>query len=382
MVFERVVGPLVRIGLVACLGGGCRAERPPDQPELVAMRWDLSLHQRHVAAEDEECDRCHHVWDEDAGELVYEEETEAACAGCHGAKDEGRRLSLERASHRACVGCHEARGEGGGPTDCAGCHTAAAQARIRRLEDVPRLDRGQPDETWLHSRGAKAPEVRFDHARHEPRARLCSTCHHRTLEACSACHTVAGSPDGGGVRLGQAYHAADSDRGCVGCHRTATAARECAGCHHTRATAPQERTCGRCHTGREPPTPPPPPGPADLPPASDDFPESLALAADERASVFPHARVVAALAEVVRKSPLAGRFHGGPEALCAGCHHHAPLGERPAPCRACHGDSPAATVDRPDDRAAYHRQCLGCHRQMGIERVGCTDCHAAREVRP
>jgi predicted CXXCH cytochrome family protein len=84
----------------------------------------------------------------------------------------------------------------------------------------------------------------------------------------------------------------------------------------------------------------------------------------------------------VRESKLASRFHGDVETLCAGCHHHSPVGTRPSPCKSCHEKASHPTEDRPGLFTAYHRQCLGCHQQMG-QPQGCTDCHekkASKEV--
>jgi hypothetical protein len=66
--------------------------------------------------------------------------------------------------------------------------------------------------------------------------------------------------------------------------------------------------------------------------------------------------------------------------MCVGCHHHSPAGARPPPCRSCHSQAADATRDRPGLKAAYHRQCLGCHIDMGVSKQGCTDCHAVKEV--
>ena len=59
---------------------------------------------------------------------------------------------------------------------------------------------------------------------------------------------------------------------------------------------------------------------------------------------------------------------------------HSPAGERPPRCAACHGEAAAATMDKPGLKVAYHRQCIGCHIEMNIQKQGCTDCHAEKEV--
>jgi len=62
---------------------------------------------------------------------------------------------------------------------------------------------------------------------------------------------------------------------------------------------------------------------------------------------------------------------------CTVCHHYNPPGGILA-CRECHESARLRTsLGRPDLRAAYHRQCIGCHREWAQE-VGCGECHAPR----
>jgi hypothetical protein len=120
-----------------------------------------------------------------------------------------------------------------------------------------------------------------------------------------------------------------------------------------------------------------------LPDSPDDLPEEVVIdgMVDRyEASRLPHGKIVRRLHAAVLDSPLAKRFHGDAEVGCSGCHHHSPVGERPPRCAACHGEVGDPTRDRPDLKAAYHRQCIECHEQMNIKAVGCTDCHAVREV--
>jgi DnaJ-class molecular chaperone len=97
---------------------------------------------------------------------------------------------------------------------------------------------------------------------------------------------------------------------------------------------------------------------------------------------LPHSKIVAKLDAGARASSLANRFHERTDRLCTGCHHHSPVGAPPPQCRSCHGETAAATVDKPALLVAYHRQCIGCHQAMDIKKQGCTDCHAAKEVQP
>lgn len=62
---------------------------------------------------------------------------------------------------------------------------------------------------------------------------------------------------------------------------------------------------------------------------------------------------------------------------CAVCHHHNPPG-RILACRECHGGpSNPANLGQPGLKGAYHRQCLGCHREWS-HKTDCNVCHAKR----
>lgn len=377
--------------------GECHVEREPGVSQRLPLVWDYSLHGRHAQVFPDKCETCHHAYDTATEQLVYVKGTEEACRTCHLDHDEGKTLSLRNAVHTDCVGCHLQRVMGdqsAGPVSCVGCHDAAIVSNYPQLDPLPRLVRGQPDRGWIGEEGARTPMVVFNHLGHEPQTRFCSSCHHSSLRPCRECHTLAGSAEGAGVTLEEAYHRTASQLSCVGCHVARATATECAGCHRSLPTVASQRACARCHVG-------PPRGTArlddiplpaavatqlaPLPTASDAFPEEVTiqvLAADYEPVKLPHRKIVAKLDAGLRTSPLAAAFHITTERICEGCHHHAPAEEPPAGCRECHGAEAAATVDRPRLKVAYHRQCIGCHQAMGIKQQGCTDCHAAKEVQP
>ncbi len=60
---------------------------------------------------------------------------------------------------------------------------------------------------------------------------------------------------------------------------------------------------------------------------------------------------------------------------CTLCHHYSEkTGEIPA-CSKCHKDKPDIKIfDEPSLKGAYHRQCLGCHREWSHENA-CQFCH-------
>ena len=378
--------------------GECHRVKNAVLPDQAPMTYDYSLHARHVAVfkdrdEKDQCRDCHHVWNEELKQLVYVKGQEDACSDCHLERDEGKTLSLKNASHVQCISCHLDRVAGAqeaGPTACVGCHDPDHREAVKKLEKFPRLVRGQPDQMWIHRADGPSRLVPFDHSAHEPRTVFCTSCHHETVQPCRTCHTVAGAQEGGCVTLEGAYHQASSPLSCVGCHQVEQEASGCVGCHGGLAASETGRACSRCHSGPwlapgvEPPTAVPNMTEiAPLPPISDDFPETVVidvLSSEYEASTMPHRKIAIRLDEAVRKSRLASVLHGDIETGCEGCHHRSQPGERPPRCRACHGEAAQARVDRPGLKVAYHRQCIGCHQRMGIEKQGCTDCHSERKV--
>ncbi|MBI5020427.1 MAG: cytochrome c3 family protein [Ignavibacteriales bacterium] len=60
---------------------------------------------------------------------------------------------------------------------------------------------------------------------------------------------------------------------------------------------------------------------------------------------------------------------------CGNCHHYNTL-EQILKCSSCHASSrQRENIGIPDLKAAYHRQCMDCHREWSHE-TGCTTCHA------
>jgi hypothetical protein len=81
----------------------------------------LFEHDNHnETAEIEDCDLCHHLYDED-GNLVEDESSEdQMCADCHELDDKGKQPGLRKAFHQNCKGCHMT--EQKGPVMCGECH--------------------------------------------------------------------------------------------------------------------------------------------------------------------------------------------------------------------------------------------------------------------
>jgi len=68
----------------------------------------------------DECNVCHHIYNED-GTLAEDESSEdQACADCHESADVGRQPGLMKAYHLNCKGCHQE--QAAGPVTCGECH--------------------------------------------------------------------------------------------------------------------------------------------------------------------------------------------------------------------------------------------------------------------
>ena len=353
--------------------------------------YDYALHHEHVKAMDDNCDACHHGYDETAKKLVYVKGEESSCRACHGAEADGDTPSLKSASHDSCIQCHievAGRGAVAGPTTCRGCH--AERPVAEDAAPVPRLERGQPDTVQWDMEGMRLASVRYDHEAHEGRAPICRSCHHEGLQGCTECHPMDGVEEGGWVNTQKAFHAPNSGMSCIGCHGEAKRTEDCAGCHHQMPAGLPEDTCSKCHVPS-----------AEIVVAEGDaaaptvvpagMHASIAGTAPEKVTIdglssmystvdYPHQQVLEKLAEVTADSDLATHFHGT-DALCYGCHHHSPEGQEPPSCGSCHSQPfDHRWPNRPGLKGAYHLQCMGCHEAMAIEPQGCaTGCHTPLE---
>lgn len=381
----------LKAGPVIC--GECHERRSPAISTLAPLSFDYGLHFRHQQAMEEKCEECHHALNEQTKKLEYREGEEDACRRCHLDVDQGKNYSLRNATHLYCISCHLERAEKqleGGPVRCNACHEPERQQEIARPSEFKRLLRGQKDQVWIYDLEAKARMVPFDHQAHESSVDFCTECHvEGKAQACNDCHSLRGEQS-----TEMAYHLPTAGDTCVGCHKKETEKSECAGCHSMQGTLDGGRACDICHSGpmaqvalfaESAPFPDKVELDTlmvhlnDLGATDDDFPDTVTIGtlADAYEPVeMPHRSIVIRLDSVVRGSTLATRFHAQTETLCAGCHHHSPIGNRPTSCGSCHGEYEEVAQDMPSLEIAYHRQCIGCHQKMGIEKQGCTDCHA------
>lgn len=373
--------------------------------------FDFALHEKHVSRLKGKCDYCHHSYDREDNELVYEQGTEQSCSYCHDlqarrgpllsaetAVTRGKGLSLQRVSHDRCVNCHlfyALKQEKTGHLECRQCHSGTYKT-LAQLEKVPRPERDQPKKTHISIEDAKMKEVFFDHEYHEKNARTCRGCHHETLRACKECHTLAGRDEGGRVTIADAYHDLSSQYSCAGCHGRKKTARECSGCHYRLvdvdilAGQQKKELCLVCHRGKRGSLP----GTRFISPASlntEKVPDKVTIKILEKLyepSEFPHRKIVAKLIAISNEDKMATAFHREMQTICNGCHHRSSEeaeGQKGKPpyCRSCHSFFfDAKNLNKPRLLAAYHRQCIGCHEQMEIRQQGCPDCHKEKAGRP
>jgi hypothetical protein len=391
--------------------GDCHLKKPRSTSIRNPMGLDKSLHFRHSKAFENKCEQCHHEYNEKTEKLFYAKGKEGSCRYCHKAETEENRISLELASHQSCIDCHRERllkKEIAGPIDCSGCHEPDQQQKIKKAKDVPRLDRNQPDAVLIQAMGqgqdkkkpvAEMNPVPFDHQAHEGYKDTCLVCHHEDLNSCNSCHNLAGSTEGGDIKLEEAMHGLGNEQSCLGCHEIEQRQKECSGCHASMDKGLQKETasCLRCHTeplsGNS--------GNSNKPAltagnllnsrravtgtySSADIPEKViieALTQEYGAVELPHRKIVQTLVKNIQDSKLANYFHRDKGTICQGCHHNSPMSKTPPSCVSCHSKPfDEKNPFRPGLKAAYHLQCMGCHDEMGIEQpksTECTDCHEA-----
>jgi hypothetical protein len=401
-----------KAGPVEC--DGCHREKAQYGSSSQPMGFDKSLHFRHSEKQEKKCERCHHEYDEKAKTLFYAKGKEGTCRYCHTPETKDNVISMRLASHMACIDCHRknlGKNPAGGPVKCFGCHDPAAQAKIKKISPIPRMERKQPDSVLLKTvqKGIKADIgninrmnfVPFDHKAHETFNDTCRVCHHESLQPCNECHTLAGIKQGKEVNLEKAMHQVGTNKSCQGCHLIKENEKNCAGCHALMGKGQRKAddSCVKCHMA-----PIPEKGNTSDPdhdkslaaamlasrkPVAGaynegDIPEKVLikdLSNQYEAVDFPHRKIVNALVNNIKDNKLALYFHSPEGTICQGCHHNSPVSKKPPLCGNCHGKPfDAENPLKPGILGAYHLQCIGCHKEMGMEKpTGCTDCHNRKE---
>jgi hypothetical protein len=399
-------------GPIEC--GECHQDRVTVISSWTPIGMDKSLHYRHSKAMDQKCEKCHHEYNEATKKLYYAKGEEGTCRYCHQKTTTDSRISMQSASHLACIGCHReilARDDSAGPITCNGCHDPGEQMSIGKIDSVPRMKANQPDFVFINSlklnEKSTNPATRmnlvpFNHRAHEMYNDTCRVCHHADLKACNSCHTLEGSKEGNFVKLAQAMHRLNVNQSCMGCHEARQTDQSCVGCHTSFEKKRQQGTsaCLNCHMvpksqisdevlrnevkraaaeileKREAIT-------ATY--HKEDIPETVTiqtLMQDYEPVKLPHRKIVQTMVDNINNNKLANYFHHEKGTVCQGCHHNSPAAKQPPQCVSCHG-KPFNETDpfKPGLMAAYHRQCMECHKAMGIKKpvsTNCTACHAKR----
>jgi len=391
--------------------GECHVVSPRyESLPFYSREMDLRQHQKHVDVMDEDCSACHHVYDENKDELVYVEGEESSCRDCHdGSAGYEDAPAMRTVAHQRCIACHmdyEDKVDETGPIDCEGCHGEPDdRPPVMDMTNVPRLEAGQEDTPLILADDSAGDlnfkAVPFNHINHEKHVKNCRTCHHQLLERCDECHTLEGDEKGGNIKLAEAFHDEDSSHSCVGCHASEMDRQECDVCHGSMVPGPSDDACDTCHTGPLSPdmqnvmldenmTP------VRLVMEPDTLiPEDTLLAGvDDTFGIdeingeldpveFPHKEIIHIMNDLIGSNRLANVFHGDRTVVCRACHHHSPADEAPPSCARCHGEPfDPREPDKPGLRAAFHLECIGCHREMqgreGVELPhfrDCSGCH-------
>jgi len=391
--------------------GECHINRVIDS-SWVPIDFDKSLHFRHNEANQDpvtkkgDCGACHHEYNEETQKLFHAQGKEGSCRYCHRSKTEKKRISIRMASHLSCITCHKEKQSQkiqAGPIKCGGCHSPLEQKAIKTIEDIPRLERNQPDLAII--KAARLPDeeepdlgtdpVPFDHRSHENYNDRCIECHHASLDSCAKqCHTSKGSEEGNYVKNEKAMHKMGSRSSCLGCHNIMQQKQECAGCHYTIKTDSSNPSyCNKCHLKSERNIAVSKSDEEEQILAAEllnsrkkitqtyadvDIPEKVTIKtlADQYEPVeLEHRKIIKTLISKIKDNKLAMYFHSDEGSICQGCHHNSPPDKKPPKCGSCHGRPfDAADIHRPGLKGAFHQQCIGCHDVMNIEKPKSTEC--------
>jgi len=133
---------------------------------------------------------------------------------------------------------------------------------------------------------------------------------------------------------------------------------------------PAARSCAECHTCSRPTT-------ADS--CLGACPRHRGDGGDP--SQGPDFVVLDELEDLYEPVKFSHRVHAQMSALdagCVACHHHTPAGASHPPCKECHStDLVRERLDQPALKGAYHRQCMGCHKEWTGD-TECDVCHAMK----
>jgi hypothetical protein len=100
-------------------------------------------------------------------------------------------------------------------------------------------------------------------------------------------------------------------------------------------------------------------------------------------------KIIERFVKTSNDSKMGAYFHTKMQTLCDGCHHQSRAEaeakkDEPPYCRNCHSiNFDRLKPNRPRLIAAYHTQCMGCHKSMVLEKpTKCKECHEEKDRRP
>jgi len=312
---------------LAC--GECHDKRAESAPRRVFYE-----HSAHTRILEKGCQVCHH-----------EGKDKKSCNACHKEGTVDGVPPIREAAHETCFSCHYERAPE--KTTCAQCHAKRPpKAAADALHSYKK-----PGTVEMRGRIGIMPAVVFDHKKHEG-FKSCKDCHPfhvHTIDAftdytkvnrfCRDCHDASG------------LSIPSLDRAVI--YHDEKDESSCAGCHAALESGPRRAKCSGCHRG---------------------LVKSHKVHAQAKRSIL-----ISSLSQEFEPVSFSHRSHAKMIG-CNACHHHSPENKK-APCTACHAHSQDfEKLDKPGLRGAYHRQCMGCHRQMGMGPSRCEGCHEPREA--
>ena len=64
---------------------------------------------------------------------------------------------------------------------------------------------------------------------------------------------------------------------------------------------------------------------------------------------------------------------------CKTCHHHHNQEDATPACKKCHNEAfDPDNIEKPGLKGAFHRKCMGCHKEYGSGPVVCVNCHKGK----
>lgn len=337
--------------------------------QWTAPEITLAQHDKMIKYVNGDCAQCHHGYAKE--KIDGGERFEFLCRACHLSSATPGAQSMKQVAHTTCISCHikAIKDVGrGGPTECAPCHPGAG-AKMKYVVDmseVPRLEAGQKDSVYLKVEGATMGGVTFNHKGHEEDVRSCRTCHHKSMQDCSNCHTLTEATGGGGMITPEAFMELNSPHSCIGCHERQKKKNRCSYCHSGMPARASDNSCAVCHAEENP-----------------EAAEKKILAAEPDGSVpenlpdsfmvgegatnfepvfFPHGMIIKTLRADIGKSSLAGAFHEGHNVICQKCHHTSGESGTYDKCSSCHPlKASKAGKGKISMAEALNIMCVECH---------------------